>query len=102
MALRDKVVVITGAARGMGREYALGFLDEGSRVVATDLSWEGDGAEDVKQSIEESGHGMTRVMDITKEDDIAQVGLGDRPAHEVHPIGNNDFRGIAREVAAPW
>ena len=73
MALRDKVVVITGAARGMGREYALGFLDEGSRVVATDLSWEGDGAEDVKQRIEESGHGMTRVMDITKEGDIAQV-----------------------------
>ena len=73
MALLNKVVVITGAARGMGREYALGFLDEGAKVVATDMSWEGDGAEDVKQHIEDSGHGLTRVMDITKEDDIAQV-----------------------------
>ena len=73
MALRDKVVVVTGAARGMGREYVLGFLDEGSKVVATDMSWEGDGAEELKQRIEDSGHGIARVMDITKEDEIAQV-----------------------------
>ena len=35
--LKDKVVVITGAARGMGRLYALNFAREGSRVVATDV-----------------------------------------------------------------
>jgi 3-oxoacyl-[acyl-carrier protein] reductase len=73
MALDDKVVVITGAARGMGREYVLGFLDAGARVVATDMSWEGDGAEEVKQRVEDSGRGFTRVMDITSEDDIAAV-----------------------------
>lgn len=43
MPLADKVAVITGAARGMGRAYVKGFLEEGARVVALDLSWEPTG-----------------------------------------------------------
>ena len=39
MALDGKVVLVTGAARGMGREYVKGFLREGARVVAADVSW---------------------------------------------------------------
>ncbi len=38
-ALKDRVVVITGAARGMGRAYTLAFLEAGAKVVATDRSW---------------------------------------------------------------
>ena len=40
MALTGKVVVITGAARGMGREYVRWFLREGCKVAALDQSWE--------------------------------------------------------------
>jgi NAD(P)-dependent dehydrogenase (short-subunit alcohol dehydrogenase family) len=43
MALKDKVAVITGAARGMGRAYTKGFLEEGAKVVALDLSWDPTG-----------------------------------------------------------
>jgi NAD(P)-dependent dehydrogenase (short-subunit alcohol dehydrogenase family) len=39
MTLEGKVVFITGAARGMGREYVRGFLSQGAKVVAADLSW---------------------------------------------------------------
>jgi len=39
--LRGRVVVISGAARGMGREYVETFLREGARVVAGDVSWQG-------------------------------------------------------------
>ncbi len=39
MALKDKVVVITGAARGMGRAHLQGFLKEGAKVVGIDQSW---------------------------------------------------------------
>ena len=39
MALQDKVVVVTGGARGMGRAYVRGFLEQGARVVALDRSW---------------------------------------------------------------
>ena len=36
--LDGKVVVITGAARGMGAAYVQGFLAESAKVVAADLS----------------------------------------------------------------
>jgi 3-oxoacyl-[acyl-carrier protein] reductase len=41
MRLRDKVAVITGAAQGIGRAYALRFAREGAHVVAADLRVEG-------------------------------------------------------------
>ena len=37
--LQGRVVVVTGAARGMGRAMVRGFLAEGTKVVAMDLSW---------------------------------------------------------------
>jgi len=36
--LTDKVVVITGAAGGLGREFALGFAAEGAKIVAADVA----------------------------------------------------------------
>lgn len=33
LKLRDAVVLITGASRGLGREFALAFADEGARVA---------------------------------------------------------------------
>jgi len=41
--LRGRVVVITGAARGIGRAYVKAFLAEGAKVVAMDRSWEPSG-----------------------------------------------------------
>lgn len=38
MRLQDKVVVITGAGSGLGRESALLFAEQGAKVVVTDLS----------------------------------------------------------------
>lgn len=36
--LQGKVVVITGAAGGLGREFALGFAAEGAKIVAADVA----------------------------------------------------------------
>ena len=38
MSIQGKVIVITGAARGIGQEYARSFGIAGARVVATDIS----------------------------------------------------------------
>ena len=38
--LEDKVVVITGAGRGIGREFALLAAAHGARVVVNDLGTE--------------------------------------------------------------
>src|SRR5437016_2170438 len=43
MAVKGKVVAITGAARGMGRAYVQGFMAEGARVIALDRSWDPTG-----------------------------------------------------------
>lgn len=41
---QDRVVVITGAGRGLGREYALEFARQGAKVVINDLGGQGDGS----------------------------------------------------------
>ena len=35
--LEDKVAIITGAAQGMGAAHAIRFVDEGAKVVLTDI-----------------------------------------------------------------
>ncbi|CAO5154389.1 putative short-chain type dehydrogenase/reductase Rv0148 [Frankia sp. AiPs1] len=42
-ALRDRVCIITGAGRGIGREHALLFAAEGAKVVVNDLGGARDG-----------------------------------------------------------
>ncbi|NBR30262.1 MAG: SDR family NAD(P)-dependent oxidoreductase, partial [Betaproteobacteria bacterium] len=37
MRLKDKVAIITGAARGIGQATAVKFAQEGARVVVCDL-----------------------------------------------------------------
>jgi NAD(P)-dependent dehydrogenase (short-subunit alcohol dehydrogenase family) len=41
--MKDRVAVITGAGRGIGREHALLFAAEGARVVVNDLGGNPDG-----------------------------------------------------------
>lgn len=40
---KDRIVVITGAGRGLGREYALEFARQGAKVVVNDLGTSPDG-----------------------------------------------------------
>lgn len=51
LELNDKVVVVTGAARGIGRTIALEFAKEGANVVINDIS---DGTQ-VSKEIEKMG-----------------------------------------------
>jgi NAD(P)-dependent dehydrogenase (short-subunit alcohol dehydrogenase family) len=64
--LKDKVCVITGAARGMGREAALLFSEEGARVCVADVI-EDDGEATAK----ECGDGLFCKVDVTDPDSVA-------------------------------
>jgi NAD(P)-dependent dehydrogenase (short-subunit alcohol dehydrogenase family) len=70
--LTDRVVVITGGARGIGRAYTLGFLAAGAKVVSTDRSW--DGTEPLDPAL--TGNGaklLTADMDVTSDAAIDSV-----------------------------
>ena len=45
--LKDKVAIITGAGRGIGREICLYLASEGAKIVVNDLG--GDETEVVKE-----------------------------------------------------
>lgn len=77
MAAKDRVVLVTGGARGMGREYVRGFLREGAKVIATDLSWEPTGvsSDDYRfaDEINDNPNVLTDIMDITVDSHVKRV-----------------------------
>jgi NAD(P)-dependent dehydrogenase (short-subunit alcohol dehydrogenase family) len=65
MSVRGKTAIITGAARGLGREYALRLAQEGASVVAADIS---DCAETVKLVEQSGGQALAVEVDVTDAD----------------------------------
>lgn len=63
--LKDRVAVVTGAARGMGRAYVEGSTAAGARVVALDRSWAG--VEEFKASLEANKAALPLEVDITSD-----------------------------------
>ncbi len=79
MELKDRIIVITGAASGIGRAMAIRFAAEGvRRVVCADLNFEG--AEETARTI----NGMAIKVDVSHEEEVAA--LIDRVEEQVGPI----------------
>ena len=76
--LQDKVVVVTGAARGMGRAYVQGFLEKGAKVAALDRSWvptgvSGDRDDAFARELQERDDAITLTCDITDSEQIQRA-----------------------------
>lgn len=75
--MTGKVVLVTGAARGMGRAYVRGFLDAGARIVATDRRWAPSGAssDDTRfdHELEGNPNVLVDVMDVTLDAHVQRV-----------------------------
>jgi NAD(P)-dependent dehydrogenase (short-subunit alcohol dehydrogenase family) len=70
--LKDKVVIITGARRGMGKSHALAFAKEGSKVVVSDISLE-DCQKVVKEIEEIKGEAMAVKCDVSKKEEVQEM-----------------------------
>jgi 3-oxoacyl-[acyl-carrier protein] reductase len=71
-SVQGKVVLVTGAASGMGRATAELFADEGAKVIVTDLDLEN--AEPVAKGIREAGHeARAWALDVSDPNAITRV-----------------------------
>jgi len=66
MRLKDKVAIITGAARGIGAAFALGFAKEGAKVAIGDIRDGGRIAADIEKI---GGQAIYVKTDVTKQDE---------------------------------
>ena len=71
-SVRDKVVLVTGAASGMGRAIAHLFADEGGRVAVTDRDPDGV-AVVVDEIVAAGGDAAGWVLDVANADAIVRV-----------------------------
>ncbi len=99
MLLKDKVAIITGGAKGMGRGMAVKFAEEGCAVAIADIAVKE--AEDAVAEIEMKGGKAIAVRcDVT---DIRQV--ADTVARVIEKFGKIDILvNNAGAIAAhtPW
>lgn len=75
MSVKDKVIVITGAARGIGQEYAVQFAALGAHVVVGDISDSGETVARVKAAGSEAVAVKLDVTDAASCEAMAKAAL---------------------------
>ncbi len=70
--LKNKVAIVTGARRGMGRTHALTLAKAGARVVVSDISLE-DCEKVVKEIEKEKGEALAVKCDVSKKEEADEM-----------------------------
>jgi len=81
--LRNKVVLITGAAHGIGRETALAFAREGARLVLADVQQAR--LDETVSELKRAGHDVLGIqVDLRRREQVYE--MIDRSGREMGPI----------------
>jgi 3-oxoacyl-[acyl-carrier protein] reductase len=70
--LKDKVAIVTGGGRGLGKAYCLRLAEEGARVVVADIL-EKEAAETVAEIKAKGGEALAVKADVTSEADTKRM-----------------------------
>ena len=70
LGLKDKVVIVTGAARGLGKAYAEAFVEEGAKVVISDIL---DCGEAIKAVEAKGGEVLALKTDVTSKAQVDEM-----------------------------
>ena len=73
MRLKDKVIIITGGAAGIGEEYCYGLAREGARIVVNDILPQPEIDAVVNVIKEEGGSALGIRADITSERETEEM-----------------------------
>jgi NAD(P)-dependent dehydrogenase (short-subunit alcohol dehydrogenase family) len=74
LGLKGKRVIVTGAAGGLGRTFAVAFADAGARIVATDVNISG-ADETARMSADSGGEAHACRVDVTDASSLAALAL---------------------------
>ncbi len=69
MDLKNKIVIVTGARRGMGKSHALVLAKAGAKVVVSDISEE-DCQKVVEEIKKEKGEALAVKCDVSKKEEV--------------------------------
>ena len=72
MRLKDKIAIITGAGRGIGRDIALAYAREGAHVVINDVD-PATAEATAKDAAALGSKSLAVVADVAKSADIARL-----------------------------
>ncbi len=72
LASQRRVVLVTGAAAGIGRATSLAFARQGAAVVVSDRD-EAGALETARLVVDAGGDALARVADVCREDDVADL-----------------------------
>ncbi len=70
--LKNKVAIVTGARRGMGRTHSLALAKAGAKVLVADISLE-DCEKVVKEIEKEGGEALAIKCDVSKKSDVDKM-----------------------------